>query len=151
MPEMIKALGALEPAMISFGSPVNSWVVEPLVPVNLVIYGNMSTKRFYADGNMPLDRVKELAHEIEAKLKGHRTFILGWPGMRHPSDAGPLAPSWRRSSASAAAAGFSQGGSANATVRVLQRLLVRPRLLGQFPDDAAAHQLLLDFVHLDAP
>jgi hypothetical protein len=77
-PEMIKAFGALEPAMISFGSPVNLWEVESLVPKNVVIYGNMPTKKFYSDADVPLDRVKEMADEIEAKLKatGH-PYIIG--------------------------------------------------------------------------
>lgn len=41
---MVSAFAALDPVMISLGSPVKLWEVEPFIPRSTVIYGNLPTK-----------------------------------------------------------------------------------------------------------
>ena len=76
--EMIASFAALDPAILSLGSPVKLWEAEPLVPKTTVLYGNLPTKKFYSDEDVPLSDIPVLVGEIEAKLKatGH-PFIIG--------------------------------------------------------------------------
>lgn len=78
IPEMVQALGRLEPRLISFGSPVRLWEVEPFVPRDVVLFGNLPTKKFYSDAEVPLGEVAALVAEIEDRLRpsGH-PFIIG--------------------------------------------------------------------------
>jgi hypothetical protein len=75
---MVAAFGALDPAMISFGSPVKLWEVEPFVPMSTVIYGNLPTKKFYSDEDVPIEALPGMVDEIETRLResGH-PFIVG--------------------------------------------------------------------------
>lgn len=77
-PEMIASFGVLDPAIISFGSPVNLWDAEPLVPKTTVLYGNLPTKKFYSDEEVPLSGIPAMVCEIEDKLRdsGH-PYIIG--------------------------------------------------------------------------
>ncbi|MEI8094286.1 MAG: uroporphyrinogen decarboxylase family protein [Spirochaetales bacterium] len=77
-PEMIASFAVLDPVIISFGSPVKLWEAEPLVPKTTVLYGNLPTKKFYSDEEVPLSGIPDLVCEIESKLKasGH-PFIIG--------------------------------------------------------------------------
>ena len=77
-PEMIASFAVLDPVIMSFGSPVNLWEAEPLVPKNTVIYGNLPTKKFYSDEDVPLEGIPAMVSEIEDKLKatGH-PYIIG--------------------------------------------------------------------------
>lgn len=75
---MVKAFGTLDPAILSLGSSRKVWEDAPLIPDNTVIYGNMPTKKFYSDTEMPLRDVVTLAQEIRAKMaKTGHPFILG--------------------------------------------------------------------------
>jgi uroporphyrinogen-III decarboxylase len=76
--EMIASFAVLDPVIISFGSPVNLWEAEPLVPRNTVIYGNLPTKKFYSDEEVPLAGIDAMVARIEEKLKasGH-PYIIG--------------------------------------------------------------------------
>jgi uroporphyrinogen-III decarboxylase len=75
---MVASFAALDPAIISFGSPVKLWEVEPFVPMNTVIYGNLPTKKFYSDEEVPLEALPGMVEEIEFHLResGH-PFIIG--------------------------------------------------------------------------
>jgi Uroporphyrinogen-III decarboxylase len=75
---MVASFAALDPAIISFGSPVKLWEVEPFVPKTTVIYGNLPTKKFYSDEDVPLDGIPAMVGEIESRLEasGH-PFIIG--------------------------------------------------------------------------
>jgi uroporphyrinogen-III decarboxylase len=75
---MVASFAALDPAMISFGSPVKLWEVESFVPKTTVIYGNLPTKKFYSDEEVPLDALSGMVSEIESRLRasGH-PFIIG--------------------------------------------------------------------------
>lgn len=77
-PEMIASFAVLDPAILSLGSPVNLWDAQPLVPRNTVLYGNLPTKKFYSDEEVPLDKIPLMIQEIEDKLKasGH-PYIIG--------------------------------------------------------------------------
>ena len=78
IPEMIQSFAALKPKLISFGSPVNLWDAEPYVDKDVVLFGNLPTKKFYSDEDVPLAGVADMVAEIEEKLRasGH-PFIVG--------------------------------------------------------------------------
>ena len=78
IPEMIQSFGALKPKLISFGSPVKLWEIEQYVDKDVVLFGNLPTKKFYSDEDVPLDGVAAMVVEIEEKLRasGH-PFIIG--------------------------------------------------------------------------
>lgn len=75
---MVKAFAPLHPVIFSFGSPVDLGEVEPFVPKDTVIYGNLPTKKFYSDEEVPLDAIPGMVGEIESKLRaaGH-PYIIG--------------------------------------------------------------------------
>lgn len=76
--DMVRALGNLEPTMLSLGSSRKLWEDAPRVPKHVVLYGNLPTKQFYSDALMPKSRVVELTQELLHKMKatGH-PYILG--------------------------------------------------------------------------
>ncbi len=78
IPEMIQSFAALKPRLISFGSPVKLWEIEQYVEKDVVLFGNLPTKKFYSDEDVPLDGVADMVAEIEEKLRpsGH-PFIIG--------------------------------------------------------------------------
>lgn len=77
-PEMIASFAALDPVILSLGSPVKLWEAEPLVPKTTVLYGNLPTKKFYSDEEVPLAGIAAMVSDIETKLKatGH-PYIIG--------------------------------------------------------------------------
>jgi uroporphyrinogen-III decarboxylase len=77
-PEMIASFAALDPVILSLGSPVNLWEAEPLVPKSTVLYGNLPTKKFYSDEEVPLAGIPAMVEAIETRLKasGH-PYIIG--------------------------------------------------------------------------
>jgi len=77
-PEMIVSFAVLDPVILSLGSPVNLWEAAPLVPKTTVLYGNLPTKKFYSDEEVPLEGIAGMISEIEEKLKasGH-PYIIG--------------------------------------------------------------------------
>jgi uroporphyrinogen-III decarboxylase len=75
---MVASFAVLDPAMISFGSPVKLWEVESFVPKTTVIYGNLPTKKFYSDEEVPLDALPGMVGEIESRLRASaHPFIVG--------------------------------------------------------------------------
>ena len=77
IPEMITSFGKLNPKIISFGSPVKLWEVEQYVAKDVVMFGNLPTKKFYSDEDVPLAGIEGRVSEIEEKLRptGH-PFII---------------------------------------------------------------------------
>lgn len=75
---MVASFAVLDPAIISFGSPVKLWEIESYVPKTTVIYGNLPTKKFYSDEEVPLSALGGMVGEIESRLRatGH-PFIVG--------------------------------------------------------------------------
>lgn len=76
--EMVEAFSVLDPAILSLGSPIKLWEIEPCVPMTTVLYGNLPTKKFYSDEDVPLEAVAAMVEEIEERLapSGH-PFIIG--------------------------------------------------------------------------
>jgi uroporphyrinogen-III decarboxylase len=76
-PVMVQKLAALHPVVFSLGSPVKMWEMEPYIAKDIVMFGNLPTKKFYSDTEISLDEVVRLSKEIIAKMKatGH-PFIL---------------------------------------------------------------------------
>jgi uroporphyrinogen-III decarboxylase len=68
----------LHPAMLSLGSSRVLWEDAAHVPDDVVLFGNLPTKHFYSDNELPLERVTALTCELLEKMAatGH-PFILG--------------------------------------------------------------------------
>lgn len=75
---MVSSFSALDPAIISLGSSVDLGEMEPFIPMSTVIYGNLPTKKFYSDEDVPMDALPDMVGEIESLLgpSGH-PFIVG--------------------------------------------------------------------------
>jgi len=75
---MVSRFATLDPALLSLGSSRALWDDARLVPKRTVLYGNLPTKQFYSDESVPLQRVRELAADLVARMRaaGH-PFILG--------------------------------------------------------------------------
>ena len=53
-PEMVRTFASrLEPAVLSLGSSRKLWEDADLVPRSVVLYGNLPSKSFYSDADMP--------------------------------------------------------------------------------------------------
>jgi hypothetical protein len=78
-PGMVEAFGnRIHPAMLSLGSSRKLWDDAPLVPDDVVLFGNLPTKNFYSDSAMPDDRVRELTRELVMSMRAIRhPHILG--------------------------------------------------------------------------
>lgn len=79
VPAMVEAFGRrLRPAILSLGSSRRLWEDAPLIPDDVVLYGNLPTRLFYSDAEMPVGKVLDLAEELTAKMAacGH-PHILG--------------------------------------------------------------------------
>ncbi len=75
---MVTRFASLDPAILSLGSSRELWHDAALVPRSTVLYGNLPTKQFYSDELMSVDRVRDLAAGLAARMRacGH-PFILG--------------------------------------------------------------------------
>lgn len=78
MDVMVERFGTLRPVMLSLGSSRLLWEDAARVPEDVVLYGNLPTKRFFDDQVLPLDQVGEIAQDLTDRMKetGH-PFILG--------------------------------------------------------------------------
>lgn len=76
---MVRAFGeVLHPAVLSLGSSRTLWNDAFLVPNDVVLFGNIPTRMFYSDADMPQRLVAELTCELAARMAaaGH-PHILG--------------------------------------------------------------------------
>ena len=75
---MVKNFTTLEPKLLSLGSSRKLWEDAHLVPKNIVLYGNLPTKKFYSDQLVTVAQARDMARELVAKMRqvGH-PFILG--------------------------------------------------------------------------
>jgi len=79
IPEMITAFcQELRPVILSLGSSRVLWEDAALVPKDIVLFGNLPSKTFFSDADLPVDEVRRLARMIREKMveTGH-PFILG--------------------------------------------------------------------------
>lgn len=75
---MIEGFCALRPALLSLGSSRHLWEDAARVPKDIVLYGNLPSKQFYSDTQLPLEQLGALATELMERMQasGH-PFILG--------------------------------------------------------------------------
>ena len=75
---MVRRFADLDSAMISLGSSRKLWEDAALLPPSTVIYGNLPTKQFYSDELLSVEKVRELAADLNRRMRaaGH-PFILG--------------------------------------------------------------------------
>jgi hypothetical protein len=75
---MLESIASLNPPILSLGSSRRLWEDARLVPSDTVIFGNLPTKKFYSDAEVPLDQVPVLACELLSRMRetGH-PYILG--------------------------------------------------------------------------
>ena len=78
-PEMIRAFATrLEPAVLSLGSSRKLWEDADLVPPSVVLYGNLPSKSFYSDADMPEEEVRRRCEELIGSMRHARPpHILG--------------------------------------------------------------------------
>ena len=76
--EMVRDYASLEPVILSLGSSRVLWEDARLVPKQVVLYGNLPSKRFYSDELVTRKQVEDLTCELLARMRevGH-PFILG--------------------------------------------------------------------------
>lgn len=76
--QILDGFCSLRPDMLSLGSSRELWKDAARVPPDIVLYGNLPSKRFYSDQLLPPDTVAQLSADLLAKMKatGH-PFILG--------------------------------------------------------------------------
>lgn len=74
---MVERFGTLGAAMLSFGSSRKLWEDAARVPKDVVLYGNLPTKRFYAS-ELTVSEVERQTRELMGRMHetGH-PFILG--------------------------------------------------------------------------
>ncbi|MCU0316187.1 MAG: hypothetical protein MUC92_06315 [Fimbriimonadaceae bacterium] len=78
IPAFLTEFCSLRPEMISLGSSRDLVVDAGLVPQDIVLYGNLPSKRFYSDQLCPVEEVVELARKLVSDMKQtSHPFILG--------------------------------------------------------------------------
>lgn len=75
---MLDGFCTLRPSLLSLGSSRRLWEDAVRVPKDTVLYGNLPSKLFYSDADMPLARVVDRVGELAAQMaaSGH-PFIMG--------------------------------------------------------------------------
>jgi uroporphyrinogen-III decarboxylase len=76
--DMIRGFASLKPVMLSLGSSRKLWEDAALLSKDIVLYGNLPSKKFYSDEAISPAEVRKNALELVARMKqtGH-PFILG--------------------------------------------------------------------------
>jgi hypothetical protein len=68
----------VRPAVLSLGSSRRLWEDAPLVPPDVVLFGNLPTKHFYSDETLPLEAVRSMTRDLVARMRETgRPFIIG--------------------------------------------------------------------------
>jgi len=76
--DMVRAFGGLDPALLSLGSSRSLAQDARLVPDDVVLFGNLPTKKFYSDEAMPVAEVERQTRELVRAMRGtEHPFILG--------------------------------------------------------------------------
>ncbi len=76
--KMLREFTTLDPALLSLGSSRVLWDDAAMVPKDIVLYGNLPSKRFYSDSAITAEQVAALSDELVGRMAaaGH-PFILG--------------------------------------------------------------------------
>ena len=85
---MVESFASLDPAILSLGSSRRLWEDASLVSGATVLFGNLPTKKFYSDSEMPVPEVERLTGEIvrnmhaagHAHILGSECDVLSVPG-----------------------------------------------------------------------
>lgn len=88
---MVKKFAELDPAIMSLGSSRKLWEDARLLPKNIVLYGNLPSKQFYADSLITVSEVarrtaglirqmREVDHPF---IAGTECDVLSVPGSEH--------------------------------------------------------------------
>ncbi|MCC6681960.1 MAG: hypothetical protein IT445_13755 [Phycisphaeraceae bacterium] len=77
--QIVRRLGHdIHPAVLSLGSPRKLWEDARLVPDDVVLYGNLPSKRFYSDQDLPVAQVQAMIDELRSKMAvTGQPYILG--------------------------------------------------------------------------
>ena len=72
------AFATLRPVMLSLGSSRQLWHDATLVSRDIVLYGNLPSKKFYSDAELTVADVQRLSRELlEGMAAANHPFILG--------------------------------------------------------------------------
>jgi uroporphyrinogen-III decarboxylase len=76
--DMVRGFASLRPVIMSLGCSRRLWDDAALVPKDIVLYGNLPSKKFYSDDLITVADIKRLSGEYLAKMRavGH-PYILG--------------------------------------------------------------------------
>ncbi|MBE0660462.1 MAG: hypothetical protein IH602_22400 [Bryobacteraceae bacterium] len=77
--KMVRAFGhVIHPSVLSMGSSRKLWQDAALVPDDVVLFGNLPTRMFYSDADMPCELVASMTRELAGRMEetGH-PHILG--------------------------------------------------------------------------
>jgi len=75
---MVSKFTELRPVILSLGSSRILWEDAALVPKDIVLYGNLPSKRFYSDDLITVADVEAQSHELTVRMKeANHPFILG--------------------------------------------------------------------------
>jgi len=75
---MVRSFGELDPAILSLGASRHLWEDAALVPDTTVLYGNLPSKKFYSDDELPPQRVADMTRDLLGHMRRvHHPFILG--------------------------------------------------------------------------
>jgi uroporphyrinogen-III decarboxylase len=74
----LKKFVELDPAILSLGSSRKLWEDATMIPKNIVLFGNLPSKKFYSDSLVTQEEVAKMACELVQKMKEvDHPFILG--------------------------------------------------------------------------
>lgn len=75
---MVQAFTTLDPVLLSLGSSRRLWEDARLVPDDIVMYGNLPTKKFYSDAEVPLESVEQMTRELILQMRrAGKPYIVG--------------------------------------------------------------------------
>jgi len=88
---MVTKFAELDPAIMSLGSSRKLWEDARLLPKNIVLYGNLPSKQFYADSLITVSEVARRTAELIRKMRqvghpfiaGTECDVLSVPGKEH--------------------------------------------------------------------
>lgn len=76
--EMVKAFATIDPAIMSLGSSRKLWEDAAIVPKNIVLFGNLPSKRFYSDELISVEDVRRMSGDFIERMKAaNHPYILG--------------------------------------------------------------------------
>ncbi len=76
--DMVRAFCTLNPSILSLGSSRQLWQDAAIVPNDIVLFGNLPTKKFYSDAELPVPVVEQMTRDLATRMaETEHPFILG--------------------------------------------------------------------------